>query len=70
MIKAITSELDRAEEQEAFVAQARVARERVVAGGPVVDGPAFADYLRRRVRGDTRPRPAAQPINGLADNAV
>lgn len=64
MVKAIGTELERAEEQGAFVARALAARERVVAGGQVIDGPAFADYLRGRVRGEAIPRPAASTIEG------
>jgi len=70
MVKAIASELDRAEAQVAFVARALAARERVVAGGQVIDGPAFSDYLRRRVHGEASQRPAAQLIEGPADSAA
>lgn len=62
MIKAIAAELAQAEAESAFVAQALAARAQVVATGQVVDGPAFADYLRRRVRGESAPRPPAQAI--------
>jgi hypothetical protein len=34
----------------------------VVATGQVIDGPAFADYLRCRVRGQSVTRPSAQAI--------
>jgi predicted transcriptional regulator len=70
MVRAIASELERAEAQEAFVTRALAARERVLAGGQVVDGPAFADYLRRRVRGKTSHRPAAVAVEGGADSAA
>ena len=51
-----------AEAEAAFVARALAARGQVIASGQVVDGPAFADYLRRRVRGQPATRPAAQAI--------
>jgi len=70
MVKAIASELERAEAQEAFVSRALAARERVVAGGQVVDGPAFADYLRRRVRGEDSQRPAAEAIEEITHRAA
>jgi len=44
------------------VAQASAARAQVIATGQVVDGPAFADYLRRRMRGQPATRPSAQAI--------
>lgn len=62
MIKAIAAELEQAEAQAAFVAQALAARAQVIATGQVIDGPAFADYLRRRVRGQPATRPSAQAI--------
>jgi predicted transcriptional regulator len=70
MVKAIASELERAEAQEAFVARALTARERVVAGGQVVDGPAFADYLRRRMRGEASQRPPAHALDDNADSVT
>ncbi len=68
MVKAIASELERAEALEAFVTRALAARERVIAGGPVIDGPAFADYLRRRVRNEASQRPTAQAIERIPDS--
>ena len=62
MLRAIAAELDRAEVQEAFVMRALQARERILAGGQVLDGPAFSDYLRARVRGETVARPVAQDM--------
>lgn len=62
MIKAIAAELEQTEAEAAFVAQALAARAQVVATGQVVDGPAFADYLHRRVRGQPAKRPLAQAI--------
>ena len=62
MIKAIGAELEQAEAESAFVAQALTARAQVIATGQVIDGPAFADYLRCRVRGQSVTRPSAQTI--------
>ena len=62
MIKAIAAELEQAEAKSAFVAQALAARAQVIATGQVIDGPAFADYLRCRVRGQSATRPSAQAI--------
>jgi predicted transcriptional regulator len=62
MIKAIGAELEQAEAEAAFVAQALTARAQVIATGQVIDGPAFADYLRCRVRGQSVTRPSAQTI--------
>ena len=62
MIKAIGAELEQAEAEAAFVAQALAARAQVIATGQVIDGPGFADYLRRRVRGQSATRPSAQAI--------
>lgn len=62
MVKAIGAELERAEAQNQFVARALRAREEVIRSGQVFDGPAFADYLRARVRGTPAPRPAAQTL--------
>jgi predicted transcriptional regulator len=59
MVNAIESALAAAEHRNALVATALRAREQVLASGKVVDGKAFGDYLRARVRGQTarRPRP-------------
>lgn len=67
MLKAISAELDRAEEQGAFVLRALQAREHVVAGGAVFDGPTFSVYLRARARGVKLLRPAAQNIAEPSD---
>jgi predicted transcriptional regulator len=67
MLKAITAELDRAEEQGAFVMRALQAREHVLAGGAVFDGPAFSNYLRARARGEKLPRPEARNIAEPSD---
>lgn len=50
MVQAIGGELERIEEQQGFIERARQAQARAEAGGPVYDGPAYATYLRERVR--------------------
>ena len=50
MVQAIGGELDRIEERQSFVETARQAQANAEAGGPVYDGPAYAAYLRERVR--------------------
>lgn len=68
MIKAIGAELEQAEAKSAFVAQALAARAQVIATGQVIDGPTFADYLRRRVRGQPATRPSAQAITECVES--
>jgi len=62
MVKAIGAELAQAEAEAAFVARALAARAQVIATGQAIDGPAFADYLRCRVRGQPALRLSAQAI--------
>lgn len=67
MIKAIGAELEQAEAEAAFMARALTVRAQVVATGQVIDGPAFADYLRCRVRGQSATRPSAQAVTELVE---
>lgn len=62
MVSAIHSELERVEAESAFIARALQARDTLIASGQAFDGPAFADYLRARVRGTAQQRPAAVDI--------
>lgn len=62
MVKAIAAGLEQAEAEAAFVTRALAARAQVIATGQVIDGPAFEDYLRCRVRGQSATRPSAQAI--------
>ena len=62
MVKAIGDELDQAEIEASFVERALAARQQVIATGQVIDGPAFAEYLRCRVRGLSASRPVSQTI--------
>ncbi len=50
MVQAIGGELERIEERQSFVERARQSLARAEAGAPVYDGPAFAAYLKARVR--------------------
>jgi len=66
MVRAIESTLSNAEQQQSFVAAALRARQTTVQTGLVIDGPAFGDYLKARVRGVKTVRPGLQPIDALA----
>lgn len=71
MVQAIGGELDRIEAQQSFVERARQSLARTEAGAPVYDGPAYAAYLRERVRASLsgekpavkkpKPTPLAEP---------
>ncbi len=59
MVNAIESALTTAEKHSAFVADALSSRQQTIASGQVLDGAAFADYLKAKARGlkVTRPKP-------------
>ena len=59
MVNAIESALSTAEKHSAFVADALRSRQQTIASGQVLDGAAFADYLKAKARGlkVTRPKP-------------
>lgn len=65
MVRAIESTLSSAEQQQSFVAAALRTRQTTVQTGLVIDGPAFCDYLKARVRGVKAVRPGLQPIDAL-----
>lgn len=65
MVRAIQTELAHSEAQASFVARALAAREGVVTSGMAIDGAAFAEHLRRRVRGTPSQRPAPAPLESL-----
>jgi predicted transcriptional regulator len=50
MVQAIGSQLDDIEARHSFVERALQAQAQAEAGGPVYDGPAYADYLRAKAR--------------------
>lgn len=62
MVRAIGHELERVEAEGAFVKRALEARRRVEASGLAIEGAAFADYLRARVRGEPKARPEPRDI--------
>lgn len=68
MVRAIEDTLDAQEVQQIFVARALASRQAVDQGALVQDGPAFANYLRARVRGESPPRPAGKPLADFAAN--
>jgi predicted transcriptional regulator len=62
MVKAIERMLDFEEAQQSLLARASASRQQVNQGGLVLDGPAFADYLRAQVRGVAAIRPEGRPL--------
>ena len=66
MVRAIESTLSNAEQQQNFVAAALLARQRTVQTGLLIDGQAFGEYLKARVRGVKTVRPSPQSIDALA----
>ncbi len=59
MVNAIESALSSAELHSAFVADALRSRKQTITSGQVLDGAAFADYLKAKARGlkVARPKP-------------
>ncbi len=68
MVRAIQNTLDAQEVQQVFVARALASRQAVDQGALVQEGPAFANYLRAKVRGESPPRPAGKPLSDFAAN--
>lgn len=63
MVQAIESAVAQAEVYDQFLADALAARDAVAASGTVVDGPAFAAYLRAKAAGNATPkRPRATAL--------
>lgn len=65
MVGAIESALSRAEQHNAFVADALRSHKQVVDSGQVIDGAEFSDYLKARARGLKVARPKARRIDSL-----
>lgn len=65
MVNAIESALSHAEQQQAFVAQALRSRKQTLSSGQVIDGAAFGDYLKAKVRAQKSARPKAQRLDAL-----
>jgi predicted transcriptional regulator len=70
MVLAIETTLAQAEQQQSFVASALRSRQSCIESGLVIDGPAFGNYLKARVRGQQVKRPAAQSIDSLLPTAA
>ena len=69
MVNAIESTLSNAENHSAFVADALRSRQQVVESGRVIDGAAFAEYLKARARGLKAARPKPVRIDSLPARA-
>ena len=69
MVNAIESTLSNAENHSAFVADALRSRQKVVDSGQVIDGAAFAEYLKARTRGLKAIRPKPVRIESLLARA-
>ena len=69
MVNAIESALSTAEKHSAFVADALRARKQTIASRQVLDGAAFADYLKAKARGLKVARPKPVRIELLLPNA-
>lgn len=66
MVSAIERTLDAEEAHQAFLARALASRSQLDRGALVQDGPAFANYLRARVRGESAVRPAGKPLTDIS----
>ena len=69
MVNAIESALSTAEKHSAFVADALRSRQQTIASGQVLDGAAFADYLKAKARGLEVARPKPVRIELLLPSA-
>lgn len=69
MVNAIESALSTAEKHSAFVADALRSRQQTIASGQVLDGAAFAEYLKGKARGLKVARPKPVRIELLLPNA-
>ena len=65
MVHAIEDAVDQAEARQTLIEQALAARQRVAQTGLVVDGSAFGDYLKAKVRGQATKRPQAVGIENF-----
>jgi predicted transcriptional regulator len=69
MVHAIESALSTAEKHSAFVADALRSRKQTIASGQVLDGAAFAEYLKAKARGLKVSRPKPVRIESLLPSA-
>jgi predicted transcriptional regulator len=65
MVHAIEDAVAQAETRQTLIEQALASRQRVAQTGLVVDGAAFGDYLKAKVRGQTAKRPQAVGIENF-----
>ena len=65
MVHAIEDAVEQAETRQTLIEQALASRQRVAQTGLVVDGAAFGDYLKAKVRGQTTKRPQAVGIENF-----
>ena len=70
MVLAIETTLAQTEQHQSFVASGLRSRQSCMETAMVIDGPAFADYLKARVRGKQAMRPMAQEIDSLLPDAA
>ncbi len=68
MVHAIEDAVAQAETRQTLIEQALASRQRVAQTGLVVDGAAFGDYLKAKVRGQTAKRPQAVGIENFITN--
>ena len=65
MVHAIEDAVAQAETRQTLIEQALASRQSVAQTGLVVDGAAFGDYLKAKVRGQTAKRPQAVGIENF-----
>ena len=65
MVHAIEDAVDQAEARQTLIEQALASRQRVAQTGLVVDGAAFGDFLKAKVRGQATKRPQAVGIENF-----
>lgn len=69
MVQAIETALSQQDERSQLVMSALRAREQVLKSGQVVDGHAFGDYLKAKVRGVSAKRPKSIALASLISGA-
>jgi predicted transcriptional regulator len=65
MVHAIEDAVEQAETRQTLIEQALASRQHVAKTGLVVDGAAFGDYLKAKVRGQVAKRPQAVGIENF-----
>ena len=68
MVQAIEEAVTQAETRQTLIEQALASRQRVIKTGLVIDGAAFGDYLKAKVRGQPATRPKAIGIENFIPN--